>query len=66
MDAPTFFSNGGYSRNLANFGGVDPVTHKYVYNLPTVNGNYAPEALSRDDSNAISRWSLQVTLRYTF
>lgn len=64
--APTFASAGGYSRDLAQFAGIDPTTGKYVYNLPTVNGNYAPEQLSRDDTNAVSRWSVQVTLRYTF
>ncbi len=32
-----------YTRNLANFGGVDPTTGKYIYNLPTdANGNYQP------------------------
>ncbi len=66
VQAASFSGGGGFSRDLASFAGVDPATGKYVYSLPTVNGHYAPENLSTDNSNAVSRWSLQVTLRYTF
>ena len=57
-----------YARSLAGFAGVDPVTGKYVYTLPTSNGgkNYAPGALKLEDQYAQSRWSLLVTVRYTF
>ena len=51
-----------YGRSLANFAGVDPATGKYVYNL-TSPGNYA---YSKQDDQAQSRWSVLVTLRYTF
>ena len=49
-----------FTRSLANFAGVDPATGKYVYNLTT------PTAYSRQDDQAQSRWSVLVTLRYTF
>jgi outer membrane receptor for ferrienterochelin and colicin len=56
-----------YNRTLANFAGVDQATGKYVYSLPTdKNGNYAPGALKFEDQFAQSRWSVLVTLRYTF
>jgi hypothetical protein len=39
-----------------------------VYSLPTSNGgkNYAPGALKLEDQYAQSRWSVLVTVRYTF
>jgi hypothetical protein len=65
-----------YTRNLANFGGVDPATGKYIYNLPTdANGNFQPGAKTIYDSpsdnsatkvNPVSRWSATLTVRYTF
>ncbi|SEM94053.1 Carboxypeptidase regulatory-like domain-containing protein [Luteibacter sp. UNCMF331Sha3.1] len=65
-----------YTRNLANFGGVDPATGKYIYNLPTdANGNYqpgqkaiydAPTDNSATKVNPVSRWSAMLTVRYTF
>ncbi len=55
-----------YQRTLANFAGVDPVTGKYVYSLPTSGGNYAPGKMTYENSAAQSVWSVLVTLRYTF
>ncbi|MDQ0010231.1 hypothetical protein J2T07_002421 [Luteibacter jiangsuensis] len=65
-----------YTRNLAAFGGVDPTTGKYIYNLPTdANGNYQPGTKSIYDAptdnsatkvNPVSRWSAMLTVRYTF
>ncbi|SRR5579883_2890160 len=55
-----------YTRTLANFAGVDPVTGKYIYSLPTTGGNYSPGSLKLEDQWAQSRWAVQVTLRYTF
>jgi hypothetical protein len=56
-----------YNRSLANFAGVDPVSGKYVYALPVdARGNYNPGSFVREDDRAQSRWSLQVTARYTF
>ncbi len=51
-----------YSRSLANYAGIDPATGKYIYNLTTP-GSYA---YSKQDDQAQSRWSVLVTLRYTF
>jgi outer membrane receptor for ferrienterochelin and colicin len=55
-----------YARTLANFAGVDPVTGKYVYALPSVGGNYNPGSLKFENSAAQSQWTLWVTVRYTF
>ncbi|MEP6510772.1 MAG: TonB-dependent receptor [Dokdonella sp.] len=51
-----------YNRSLANYAGVDPATGKYVYNLTAPNSY----AYSKQDDQAQSRWSVLVTLRYTF
>ncbi|GAA0906557.1 TonB-dependent receptor [Rothia nasimurium] len=56
-----------YMRSLANFAGVDPTTGKYVYALPVdARGNYNPGTYVTEDDRAQSRWSLQLTARYTF
>ena len=65
-----------YTRNFVAYGGVDPATGKYIYNLPTdANGNFQPGQKVVYDSpsdnsatklNPVSRWSAQLTLRYTF
>lgn len=55
-----------YNRTLANYAGVDANGH-YIYSLPKdASGNYAPGQLITYDDNAISRWSVLVTLRYSF
>jgi hypothetical protein len=64
-----------YTRTLANFGGVD-AQGNYIYQLPTDSqGNYAPGAKAVYDAptdnsatklNPVSRWSAQLTVRYTF
>ncbi|UPG91483.1 carboxypeptidase regulatory-like domain-containing protein [Luteibacter aegosomaticola] len=64
-----------YTRTLANFGGVD-AQGNYIYNLPTdAQGNYAPGSKAVYDAptdnsatklNPVSRWSAQLTVRYTF
>ncbi|MEP7044621.1 MAG: carboxypeptidase regulatory-like domain-containing protein [Dokdonella sp.] len=51
-----------YARSLANFAGVDPATGKYIYNLT----NPTSIAPSKQDDQAQSRWSVLVTVRYTF
>lgn len=50
-----------YNRSLANFAGVGP-DGKYIYNLTD------PKSIAqtKQDDNAQSRWSVLVTLRYTF
>ncbi|WP_049621737.1 TonB-dependent receptor [Frateuria defendens] len=62
-----------YTRNLATYQGVNPVTGKYIYGLPTdAAGNYQPGTkvvydAGRDiKTNVVSRWSAMLTLRYTF
>ncbi len=59
------------ARNLANFAGIDPATGKYIYDLSRyadANGNYAPESFGLLDSSTrpVSRWSVQLTVRYKF
>ncbi|MEO5558422.1 MAG: Oar protein, partial [Dokdonella sp.] len=65
-DVP-FASAGGFTRGLANFRGVDPATGQYIYALPTTSGgSYNAPAYIKEDNVAQSRWSVLVTLRYTF
>lgn len=57
------------TRNLANYGGVDPVTGKYIYNIDQQisGGHYSPTNLPVNESfNPSQRWSVLVTVRYTF
>lgn len=57
------------TRNLANYGGVDPATGKYIYNIDqqVSGGHYSPTALPVNESfNPSQRWSVMVTARYTF
>ncbi|WP_297903782.1 TonB-dependent receptor [Metallibacterium sp.] len=63
------------TRNLANFAGIDPATGKYIYDLSRyadANGNYAPQTFGLLDgvgsntSKVLSRWSVQMTVRYKF
>jgi len=55
-----------YQRTLANVVGVDPVTGKYVYALPTAGGNYAPGQYKYENDKAQSVWQVLITVRYTF
>jgi len=64
-DVP-FGTAGGFSRAIANFRGVDANGH-YVYSLPTTaDGHFNAPAFVKEDNVAQSRWSVLVTLRYTF
>jgi len=64
-DVP-FASAGGFTRAIANFRGVDS-SGRYVYSLPTTaDGHFNAPAFVREDTVAQSRWSVLVTLRYTF
>lgn len=51
-----------YNRSMASFAGVDPATGKYIYNLVDPK-TYAQQ---KQDDQAQSRWSVLVTVRYTF
>lgn len=64
-DTP-FGSAGGFTRGLATFRGVDPTTGQYIYQLPTSGGNYNAPGYTKEDAFAQSRWSVLVTVRYTF
>lgn len=47
-------------RGIVEFGGIDPATGKYVYRFNT------PDSQSIYDTNAVSRWSMQVGFKYKF
>ena len=67
-----------FVRTLANYQGVctsgdtrpecgaPGSAGKYIYQLPTRNGNYAPGQYEVYDEKAVSRWSVLATFRYTF
>lgn len=48
------------TRGVAEFGGIDPATGKYVYRFNR------PDSETLYDDRGISRWSLQVGFRYKF
>jgi outer membrane receptor protein involved in Fe transport len=58
------------TRTLGNFAGVDPETGRYIYDIDDQigdDGHYSPDGLPVNESFAPSqRWSLLVTLRYSF
>lgn len=57
------------TRNLGDFAGVDPTTGRYIYNIDRQvhGGHYAPSGLPVNESfNPSQRWSVLVTVRYTF
>lgn len=61
-----------YTRTLADFEGVGE-DGRYIYSLPTdENGNYDPgdkliyDAGRNTKTNVVSRWSIMLTLRYSF
>ncbi|HEY6941142.1 TonB-dependent receptor [Dokdonella sp.] len=65
-DVP-FASAGGFTRGIANFRGIDPATGQYIYSLPTTSdGHFNAPQFVKEDAVAQSRWSVLVTLRYTF
>lgn len=48
------------TRGVVEYGGIDPTTGKYVYRFNT------PDPLSIYDDQAVSRWQVQVGVRYQF
>lgn len=61
-----------YTRNLADYAGVN-AQGQYIYDLPTdQNGNFQPEEKTIYDAgrntktNVVSRWSAMLTVRYSF
>lgn len=59
-EAP-FNSNGGQRLGVAQFGGIDPTTGKYIYRYPQ-----AAQSFVTKDNIGESRWAVQVGVRYTF
>ncbi|MCQ4165155.1 TonB-dependent receptor [Tahibacter harae] len=59
-EAP-FNSNGGQRLGVAEFGGVDAATGKYIYRYPR-----AAQSFVTKDNTGESRWAVQVGLRYSF
>jgi hypothetical protein len=59
-EAP-FNANGGQRLGVAQFGGVDPTTGKYIYRFPAAASNMVTK-----DNTGESRWAVQVGLRYSF
>jgi hypothetical protein len=59
-EAP-FNANGGQKLAVAQFGGVDPVTGKYIYRFTQPASSFVTK-----DNTAESRWSIQVGVKYTF
>ncbi|HET8897174.1 MAG TPA: Oar protein, partial [Rhodanobacteraceae bacterium] len=58
-------------RQLADSAGVDPDTGKYIYDISGSkyqhDGKYSPAKMDPNESNNPSqRWSVLMTLRYTF
>lgn len=60
QEAP-FNSNGGQRLGVAEFGGIDPATGKYIYRYPRGAQDYVTK-----DNIGESRWAVQVGLRYSF
>ena len=48
------------SRGVAEYGGIDPATGKYVYRFNV------PDPVTIYDDQAVSRWQLQLGVRYQF
>ncbi|UXI69510.1 TonB-dependent receptor [Tahibacter amnicola] len=61
IDEAPFRANGGQSLGVAQFGGVDPTTGKYIYRYPT-----AANSMITKDNTGESRWAIQMGVRYTF
>ena len=55
------------TRRVANYAGIDPATGKYVYSFTGSTDNPAIQENNNDKGNtAVSRWSMQLTLKYKF
>ncbi|WP_370671908.1 carboxypeptidase regulatory-like domain-containing protein [Stenotrophomonas maltophilia] len=55
------------TRRVANYSGIDPATGKYLYNFTGRTDNSSIQENNNDKGNtAVSRWSMQLTLKYKF
>lgn len=58
---------GFYStRRVANYGGIDPATGKYVYAFTGAEDSSIQENNNDKGNTGVSRWSMQLTLKYKF
>jgi len=63
IDDYGFFS----TRRVANYAGIDPATGKYVYSFTGSTDNPAIQENNNDKGNTgVSRWSVQLSLKYKF
>lgn len=55
------------TRRVANYSGIDPATGKYLYNFTGRTDNSSIQENNNDKGNtAVSRWSMQLTVKYKF
>ncbi|MGH8052802.1 MAG: TonB-dependent receptor [Stenotrophomonas sp.] len=55
------------TRRVANYGGVDPETGKYIYNFTGKTDNASIQENNNDKGNTgVSRWSMMLSLKYKF
>jgi len=62
IDDYGFFS----TRRVANYAGIDPATGKYVYSYTGADSSSISENNNDKGNTAVSRWSMQLTLKYKF
>lgn len=60
IEEAAFNAQGGQRLGVAQFAGVDPTTGKYIYRFTS------PQSFVTKDNIGESRWSAQVTVRYSF
>ncbi len=51
---------------VASYAGIDPATGKYIYNFNTVDTPIIQENNNDKGNTGVSRWSMQLTLKYKF
>jgi len=54
------------TRRVANYAGIDPATGKYVYSFTGADSSAIQENNNDKGNTAVSRWSMQLTLKYKF
>ena len=51
---------------VANYAGIDPATGKYIYNFTSADEPSIQENNNDKGNTGVSRWSMQLTLKYKF
>lgn len=54
------------TRRVGNFAGIDPATGKYVYSFTGADDSSIQENNNDKGNTAVSRWSMQLTVKYKF